>query len=71
MKRVLFYLYVAAFLLLPGCGIIEQQFTDIGGWDLSACVEDSGGRSTCLELFWDNLDKFSNTAGEIEETLNE
>ena len=40
------------------CSALEEfaggQLEDIEGWDMSACVESSCGRETCLELFLDN-----------------
>lgn len=39
---------------LCGCNLIENQLTDISGWDLSACYD---GFNTCWELFTDNSDK--------------
>jgi len=42
-------------VMCGGCNILEQSVSDVGGWDLSACVGDFG---TCWELFWDNSDRF-------------
>jgi hypothetical protein len=39
-----------------GCGPLENITSDVGGWNLSACVSDFG---TCWELFLDNRDKFA------------
>lgn len=44
-------------------GCLENAVSDIGGWDVSACVD---GFSTCFELFRDNADKF---AGGFSEAL--
>lgn len=38
-----------------GCKLLEVAVSDIGGWDVSACVS---GFSTCWELFRDNSNKF-------------
>ena len=38
-----------------GCKLLESATTNVGGWDVSACVD---GFGTCLELFRDNTDKF-------------
>lgn len=39
-----------------GCGsLAEHVASDVGGWDISACVS---GFDTCWELFTDNADKF-------------
>ncbi len=39
-----------------GCSsLLENVVSDVGGWDVSACVD---GFGTCFELFRDNTDKF-------------
>lgn len=48
-----------------GCGsLLENVVSDVGGWDVSACVD---GFGTCFELFRDNADKFE---GGFAEALN-
>ncbi len=38
-----------------GCFVLDIPTSNVGGWDVSACVY---GFSTCWDLFWDNSDKF-------------
>ena len=38
-----------------GCVLAENLTSNVGGWDVSACVS---GFDTCWELFSDNADKF-------------
>jgi len=54
MKIKLFIGILLLSCLLSGCDLIENQLTDISGWDLSACYD---GFGTCWELFTDNSDK--------------
>lgn len=63
------FLFVSCNLFLiyfsGGCGrILENVTEDVGGWDVSACVD---GFNTCFELFRDNADKFE---GGFVEALN-
>lgn len=61
-------------VLVPGCGLLETQtgrlLEDIEGWDLSACVESSAGRETCLQLFLDNADRFLGGATAVQDALD-
>jgi hypothetical protein len=41
--------------LSSGCTLLESLTTNVGGWDVSACVT---GFDTCWELFTDNSEKF-------------
>ena len=52
-KFVIFLLSSLPFLGI-GC-FLENQLMDVGGWDLSACVD---GFSTCSELVTDNQEQF-------------
>lgn len=46
-----------AYVSLGGCvPILDNAVSDVGGWDISACLD---GFSTCFELFTDNTDKFA------------
>lgn len=57
-RKILASLFLTAGLLLSsGCDIIELAVSDIGGWDISACV--GGGFDVCWELFSDNSEKFA------------
>ena len=48
--------FLTAFLMMTsGCRLLESAVSDVGGWDVSACVD---GFGTCWELFFDNADKF-------------
>lgn len=49
-------------LMCSGCKLMESLTSDIGGWDLSACVS---GFDTCWNLYWDNSDQFEDSAGSI------
>jgi len=51
------YFILSIFILFStsGCKLLESLTSDVGGWDVSACVD---GFGTCWELFWDNSDKF-------------
>lgn len=52
MKRKFFSLALGTWLLASPLGCL---LTDIGGWDLSACVEEDFG--TCFTLFSDNQEQ--------------
>ena len=41
-------------LLTPLAPLVE----DVGGMDLSACLESSCGRETCWQLFQDNTEQY-------------
>jgi hypothetical protein len=38
-----------------GCKLLESLTSDVGGWNLSACVS---GLDTCWDLYWDNSSQF-------------
>ena len=48
-------LLTAVLFLTSGCPLLENATSNVGGWDVSACVS---GFDTCWELFTDNADKF-------------
>jgi hypothetical protein len=49
------FLIIIGLLLCSGCRLLETVASDVGGWDMSACVSSF---DTCWELFTDNTDKF-------------
>lgn len=51
-----------------GCDLLENAVSDIGGWDVSACVD---GFGVCWELYFDNVDKFENGFVEAMGTIGE
>ena len=53
MYKMMFFLAVC--LLCSGCNLVEGAASDVGGWDVSACVS---GMDVCWELFTDNSNKF-------------
>lgn len=53
-------------MLCSGCNILEGLASDVGGWDVSACV---AGFDTCWELFTDNADKFEDGFVEAMDAL--
>ncbi|KKN70883.1 hypothetical protein LCGC14_0426690 [marine sediment metagenome] len=56
MRKILCTLLLTICLLgCGGCKLIEGMVSNVGTWDLSACVD---GFDTCWELFTDNTDKF-------------
>ncbi len=56
MRRILCTLLLTLCLLVcNGCTLLEGAVSDVGGWDVSACVD---GFSVCWDLYWDNSDKF-------------
>ena len=56
MTRILCTLFLTlALFSTSGCALLEKATTNVGGWDVSACVK---GHEVCWELFWDNSDKF-------------
>ena len=54
-KRFMSIFLVICLLGCTGCDLLEGLASDVGGWDVSACVS---GFDTCWELFTDNADKF-------------
>lgn len=54
-KKIWVLILTISMVSLSGCDILEFAVSDIGGWDVSACVD---GFSTCFELFRDNAEKF-------------
>ena len=50
-----------------GCDLLEWALTDIGGWNLSACVD---GYDTCWELFMDNKDFILDGEQGVNNALN-
>jgi len=56
MSRIACTLILTAVLFLTsGCPLLENATSNVGGWNVSACVD---GFGTCWELFWDNSEKF-------------
>lgn len=56
MRKMSFVFFLTACLFwCNGCRLLESAVSDVGGWDISACVD---GFGTCWELFTDNADKF-------------
>lgn len=55
MKNLIYVLMAFLLVSISGCSVAEWAVSDIAGWNLSACIS---GYDTCLELFWDNMDKF-------------
>ncbi len=60
MKKALIGLvFIIVILMSTGCKttdfILEGIFSDIQGWDFTACVS---GPAVCLEFIQDNSDKF-------------
>ena len=49
------FVLTAILFLTSGCPLLENATSNVGGWDVSACVD---GFGTCWELFWDNSEKF-------------
>ncbi len=55
-RKILYTFFLTiCFLGCGGCKLIEGMVSDVGTWDLSACVD---GFDVCWELFFDNADKF-------------
>ena len=54
-KIACIFVLAACLFLSSGCDLLESATSNVGGWDVSACVS---GFSTCWELFWDNSEKF-------------
>lgn len=54
-KKLCVLLLVSMATICGGCKLLDFVASDIGGWDLSACV---GDFDTCYELYSDNADKF-------------
>ncbi len=56
MSKILCTIVLAVCLFgCSGCKLLEKAVSDVGGWDVSACV---GDMDVCWELFRDNSDKF-------------
>jgi hypothetical protein len=68
MKKLL--LLLSLFIIfLSGCDLLTSATSNISGWDVSACFEDSSSFGTCFSLFWDNKDKISGGETAISQTL--
>lgn len=56
LRKILCVLLLTSCMSVFGCSsLLENVVSDVGGWDVSACVD---GFGTCFELFRDNTDKF-------------
>lgn len=54
-RKISVVLFLTGLIMCNGCRLLEGVASDVGGWDISACVSDL---DTCWELFTDNTDKF-------------
>lgn len=64
--KMLCVFFLTACLLCNGCNLLESVASDIGDWDVSACIS---GLDVCWDLFWDNSDKFEDGFTEAMGTL--
>ncbi len=55
-KKLCIIFLTSSMFLCSGCHLLEGLVSNVGGWDVSACVS---GFSTCWELFTDNSGKFA------------
>ncbi len=53
MKKMI-SLAILSILLISGCSAADWFLSDLGGLDLSACLEHP---SVCWNLYFDNIDK--------------
>jgi len=49
---------ICELFFLSGCNLLENAVSNVGGWDISACID---GFGTCWELYSDNQDKFNDS----------
>lgn len=67
MRKILCkFLLITLLLGVSGCSILEGFFSNVGGFDLSACV---GNFDVCIELFRDNADQFGEGASPLDGIL--
>lgn len=65
----LFLVLSVLVILLSGCDLLSSYASDISGWNVSACTEDTSAFGTCFSLFWDNRDKILGGEAAISQTL--
>jgi len=58
MSRILLIVFLTICVLgNSGCDLLENAVSNVGGWDLGACID---GYDTCWNLYFDNRDHFDN-----------
>lgn len=65
-KILLTLFFIICSLGCSGCRLLESAVSNVGGWDISACI---GGLDICWELFLDNSDKFEDGFVDAIDTL--